>query len=161
MVETIARPAETAPPYEAYAAIMATFVGGIAVTGAVAARLRRRAPNRGALDLALLGLATFKAARTLAKAEVTSFIREPFVEGPAIGENDRPLHDGGVRQAAGELVTCSRCVGTWVAAGLVGVDVLAPRFGRMLTWSLAIGGANDWLQAGFATLTREANREPS
>ena len=161
MVATITRPAKTDPPYEAYAAIMATFVGGIAATGAVAARLRRPPPRRGALDLAVLGLATFKAARTLAKAEVTSFIREPFVEGRASGENDRPLRDGGVRQAAGELVTCSRCVGTWVGAGLVAVDVLAPRFGRMLTWSLAIGGANDWLQAGFATLTGAANRGPS
>ena len=39
MVETITRPERTDPPYEAYAAIMATFVG---VTGAVATKLRRR-----------------------------------------------------------------------------------------------------------------------
>jgi hypothetical protein len=28
----------------------------------------------------------------------------------------------------------------------------------MLSWSLAIGGANDWLQAGFAGLTGLVNR---
>ncbi len=159
MVNAITRPATTAPPYSAYAAIMGTFVGGVAVTGAVATRLRRRPPGQGALDLAVLGLATFKASRTLAKAEVTSFIRDPFVDGHASGANDHPVRDGGFRQAAGELVTCSRCVGTWVAAGLVGVEVLAPRFGRMLGWSLAVGGANDWLQAGFAALTGAANRQ--
>jgi hypothetical protein len=54
-------------------------------------------------------------------------------------------------------VTCSRCIGTWVAAGLAGTQVLAPRFGRLLSWSLAAAGINDWLQAGFAALTAQAN----
>ena len=62
-----------------------------------------------------------------------------------------------MRQAIGELVTCSRCIGTWVAAGLSATQVLAPRFGRILTWSLAAAGVNDWLQAGFAALTNKAN----
>ena len=52
-------------------------------------------------------------------------------------------------------VACSRCVGTWAAAGLATTQVLAPRFGRLLTWSLAAAGANDFLQAGFAALTRD------
>jgi hypothetical protein len=34
--------------------------------------------------------------------------------------------------------------------------VLAPRFGRILTWTLAAGGLNDFLQAGFARLTEES-----
>jgi len=54
-------------------------------------------------------------------------------------------------------VTCSRCVGTWAAAGLATAQILMPRFGRLLTWSLAAAGANDWLQAGFAALTERAN----
>jgi hypothetical protein len=62
-----------------------------------------------------------------------------------------------MRQAIGELVTCSRCIGTWVAAGLGTTQVLAPRFGRILTWTLAAAGVNDWLQAGFAALTHKAN----
>jgi len=137
---------------------MATFVGGVALSGAAASRRGRHPRNQTWFDLAALALATFKAARTLATDEVTSFIREPFVEGQAVGEDSRPLQTGGFRQAAGELVTCSRCVGTWAAAGLVGTDILAPRFGRTLIWSLAIGGANDWLQAGFVALTGFANR---
>ena len=63
-----------------------------------------------------------------------------------------------MRQAVGELVTCSRCIGTWLAAGLAATEILAPRTGRILTWSLAVGGLNDWLQAGFALLTGGANR---
>ncbi len=138
---------------------MATFLGGVAATGLVAHRLRRTPPEQSALDLVVLGLATFKASRTLARDEVTSFLREPFVEGaPTTAEDEEPVQTGDLRQAIGELVTCSRCVGTWLAAGIAGVDVLAPRFGRMLSWALAVGGANDFLQAGFATLTGAANR---
>ena len=64
---------------------------------------------------------------------------------------------GDLRQAIGELVTCSRCVGTWAAATLATTQILMPRFGRLLTWSLAAAGANDYLQAGFAALTKKAN----
>jgi hypothetical protein len=138
---------------------MATFVGGIAATELVAYRLRRAPAERSWLDLSVLGLATFKAARTLARDDVTSFIREPFVQGtPSEPEQEKPVRTGDLRQAVGELVTCSRCVGTWIAVGLAGVDVLAPGFGRTLSWALAAGGANDFLQAGFSALTGAANR---
>jgi hypothetical protein len=39
----------------------------------------------------------------------------------------------------------------------VATDVLAPRLGRVLTWSLALAAANDWIAAGFAALTAKAN----
>ena len=56
-----------------------------------------------------------------------SFIREPFVEGEAYqGEGERPAGEG-LQRAIGELVTCSRCIGTWTAAGLAATQVLAPR----------------------------------
>ena len=146
-------------PYGAYAAIMGTFAGGLSLTAFLAGRLRRESVERTTFDLAVLSLATFKAARTFAHDGVTSFIREPFVEGtPAQPEDERPLPTGGPRQAIGELVTCSRCIGTWIAAGIAAVTTLTPRFGRLLTWSLAIAGANDWLQAGFTALGGAANR---
>jgi hypothetical protein len=63
-----------------------------------------------------------------------------------------------MEQAIGELVTCTRCVGTWAAAGLAATQIIAPRFGRLLTWSLGAAAANDFLQAGFAELTARANR---
>ena len=147
----------TTPPYAAYAAIMATFAGGLAAAGAVAHLLDRDPRGHDSLDLVVLGLATFKAARTISRDEVTSFLREPFVEGQAHEGGEDPVETGDMRQAIGELVTCSRCVGTWVAAGLGATQVLAPRFGRLLTWTLAAAGANDWLQAGFAALTNNAN----
>jgi hypothetical protein len=148
---------QTTPPYTAYAAIVSAFVGGLAAAGAVARLVGRDARDNTALDLTVLGLATFKAARTIARDEVTSFIREPFVEGRAQDGGETPVETGDLRQAIGELVTCSRCIGTWVAAALAGTQIIAPRFGRLLTWTLGTAGANDFLQAGFAALMHKAN----
>jgi hypothetical protein len=147
----------TRPPYNAYAGIMGTFVGGLAFAGVLAHLLDRDPRDHDELDLAVLALATFKAARTISRDEVTSFIREPFVEGEAHDGAEDPIGTGDLRQAIGELVTCSRCIGTWVAAGLGTTQILAPRFGRILTWTLAAAGINDWLQGGFAALTHKAN----
>ena len=76
---------------------------------------------------------------------MTSFIREPLIE---------EVPEGGLQQALAELVTCTRCTGTWVAGGLGATQIVAPRFGRLVTWTLGAAALNDFLQAGFAALTR-------
>jgi hypothetical protein len=149
---------QSRPPYEAYATITGVFVGGIALAGGLARLLGRDPREHSFLDLLALSAATFKTARTIARDEVTSFLREPFVEGFAHeGDGERPKQTGGMAQAIGELVTCSRCAGTWAAAGLATAQVVAPKSGRLLTWTLAGAGINDFLQAGFALLERKAN----
>jgi hypothetical protein len=157
VTETPERQLEVSPPYASYAAIVGTFVGGLGVAGVAARALERDPACQTALDFVVLSAASFKAARTLARDEVTSFLREPFVAGEAHEGGEEPLETGDLRQAIGELVTCSRCGGTWAAAALATTQILAPRFGRLLTWSLAAAGANDWLQAGYAALTSKAN----
>jgi hypothetical protein len=146
------------PPYRSYATIMAAFAGGLAAAGGVARALRRDPQCNTALDFVVLSAAAFKAAHTLSHDEVTSFVREPFVMGHAhSGEDEEPVQ-GGMEQAIGELVTCTRCVGTWAAAGLAATQILTPRFGRLLTWSLGAAAVNDFLQAGFSALTAKANQ---
>ena len=146
------------PPYHPYATITGVFVAGLALSGGIARLLGQDPREQTWLDLAALSAATFKASRTIVRDDVTSFLREPFVEGdPRDSEDEHPVQTGGLEQAIGELVTCSRCVGTWVAAGLATTQVLAPRLGRMLTWTLAGAGVNDFLQAGFTALTQKAN----
>jgi Protein of unknown function (DUF1360) len=141
------------PPYEAYAAIVGTFVAGLGVVAA----LSRRSPPASTLDFFALSAATFKAARTLSRERVASFMRQPFVEGEADrGEDEQPAGEG-LQRALGELVLCTRCVGTWSAAALASTQMLTPRFGRALTWTLAAGAANDFLQAGFRALCAKAN----
>lgn len=127
---------------------MATFAGGLAAAGALARALDRDPHQHDALDLVTLALATFKAARTIARDPVASFVRDPLVE------DDDP---GGFQQALGELVTCTRCTGTWVAGGLGATQIVAPRFGRLVTWTLGAAALNDFLQAGFAALAHKGN----
>jgi hypothetical protein len=148
---------EARPPYGSYAAIMGAFAGLLATSSALGRLLDRDPQCQTTLDLFVLSAASFKAARTLSHDEVTSFLRQPFVRGHAhSGDGEEPVQ-GGMEQAIGELVTCSRCIGTWVAAGLACTQIMAPRFGRLLTWSLGAAAANDFLQAGFEALTGKAN----
>ena len=140
---------ERRPPYGSYAAIAGAFTGLLATAGALGRLLDRDPQCQTPLDFAVLAAASFKAARTLSHDEVTSFIRQPFVRGHAHSGDEEPV-EGGMEQAIGELVTCTRCIGTWTAAGLASTQILAPRFGRLLTWSLGAAAVNDFLQAGFA-----------
>lgn len=146
------------PPYEAYGAIVASFAGLLTAAGALGRLVGRDPQCQTALDFTILALASFKAARTLARDRVTAPMRAPFVEGEADAQDEVPVRDGGIQQAIGELVTCTRCVGTWAAAGLASTQIVAPRFGRLLTWSLGAAAANDFLQAGFTALTDKTNR---
>ena len=141
------------PPYASYAALVGTFALGLGLASQLADPEKELRP----IDLVALGLATFKASRTVATDKVTSFVREPFVEETAYdGEGETPAGQG-MQRAVGELVTCSRCVGTWIAAGLASSLALTPRFGRLLVWSLDAAAVNDFLQAGFTALTQKAN----
>jgi hypothetical protein len=147
---------ENRPPYGSYATIMGTFSGLLAAAGALGWLFDRDPQCQTPLDFAVLAAASFKAARTLSHDEVTSFIRQPFVRGHAHSGGEEPVQ-GGMEQAIGELVTCTRCIGTWTAAGLASTQILAPRFGRLLTWSLGAAAVNDFLQAGFVALSAKAN----
>ena len=147
----------TKPPYSSYAAIAATFFGGLTFAASLARALGRDTRGLTALDLLTLSGATFKASRTISRERLGTFLREPFVEGEA-GEGDEEPAGEGLRRSIGELVTCTRCVGVWVAAGLGSAQVVTPRFGRLLTWTLAAGGANDFLQAAFVALNNKSEQ---
>jgi Protein of unknown function (DUF1360) len=144
-------------PHTTYALLFGGFGAGLAAVAGLTTLLGRRPDRLTTLDLAVLSAATFKAARTVASDEILSFVREPFVQGEAHEGQEEPVETGGPRQALGELLTCSRCIGTWAAAGLLSAQTLAPRTGRLLTGTLAVAGAHDFLQAGFAALTSKSN----
>jgi uncharacterized protein DUF1360 len=143
------------PPYDSYAAIVGTFLGGLGAAAALSRTLGREPRELTPIDLVALAGATFKASRTISHDKVASFLREPFVEGEAYDGDEEPAGEG-LQRAIGELVTCSRCVGTWAAAGLAASQVVMPRFGRLVTWSLAASAANDFLQTAFVALNRKS-----
>ncbi|MEV6648560.1 DUF1360 domain-containing protein [Amycolatopsis sp. NPDC051371] len=123
------------------------FVGGLTALGrVVGARLPRRV---GAADTVLLGTATFKASRMLAKAAITSPLRAPFTryEEPA-GEdelNESVPAEGHAGHAVGELVSCPFCLDVWIGTGLAAGLVMAPKPTRLAATVLTAVGAADVL----------------
>jgi hypothetical protein len=121
------------------------FVGGLTVLGrALGARLPRRI---GAGDTALLGAATFKASRMLAKAAITSPLRAPVTRfEEAAGEdelNESVPGKGHAEHALGELLSCPFCLDVWIGTGLAAGLVMAPKPTRLAATVLTVVGAAD------------------
>lgn len=140
----------------------ALSVGYAALAGAVALLASRRrddpAPAETA-ELVLYGAATAGLARILSKEKVTEWVRAPFVETPADGER-RP-RGAGPRYVVGELLTCTRCLGSWSALALVGLRAVAPRPARVGATLLALSYANTLLQARLADEQARADAAPA
>jgi len=107
------------------------------------------------VELPVLGLATFSLAKLVAKEKVDSWVREPFLEERPDGER-RPKGRR-LRYAVGELLSCTRCVGTWSAMGLIGMRLLRPKEAQVVVPLLATAAINDWLQSGFTALCGTAD----
>ena len=60
------------------------------------------------------------------------------------------------RHAIGELLSCPFCLAVWVATGLTGGLVLAPRLTRLVATALTAVAASDFLQMGYAVAQQAA-----
>jgi hypothetical protein len=129
--------------YAAINAVWASLLGGLLTL------TRDDAPPQS--ELPVLGLATFALTKAISKEKVGTWMRDPLVD-----ESDRRPKGSRMRYAAGELLTCSRCLGTWSSLALVGLRIARPREGRIVTSILATAALNDWLQATFTHITSRA-----
>jgi hypothetical protein len=155
-----AQPAQaSSASFADYALLEALFLGALAL---VAERARRAEfDGEQAIDwreLPVLALATFALADVVAHEKISTWLRRPFV---VEGADHRPIRPSGrgLRYAVGELMTCTRCVGTWSALGLLGLRIFSPPVGRVAATVLALAGANDVAQSGFKLLTEKTNLE--
>jgi len=140
-----------------YAVLATIFLSGLASVAALARR--RHAEGAAAIpprDLPALALATFALADTVVKEKVSTWIRQPFV---VEDDEHHPLapKGRGMQRALGELLTCTRCAGTWSALVLVGLRTASPVAGGAATNVLALAGANDLMQSGFRLLVERAS----
>ena len=137
-------------PLSTYAGMTAVFVAafggslwGIRLAG-------KEVPERLAVaDVVLVGLATHKLSRVLAKDKVTSFVRAPFTRytGPAgQGELTEDPRGEGLQRAIGELLGCPYCLAQWVAAGLVVALLATPRLTRLIASVYAAQTMSDFMQ---------------
>jgi hypothetical protein len=135
-----------------YAAINAVWACLAATLVAVSRGRAAEDPITGK-ELFPLAAATFAVSKAVARERIGTWVREPFVDQT---EGQKPKGNR-IRRAVGELVTCTRCVGTWSALGVVGLRVLHPEAGKTMSVILASSAANDWMQAGFKLLTEQTN----
>jgi hypothetical protein len=139
-------PPRERPPLAAYATFAAVFHAAMAGAVVAAKRSGRDLPRHvGAGDLALIGTASFKLSRLVAKKKVTAFVRAPFTElegkgGPAELE-ERPRGSG--------LLVCPYCLGLWASGGFHAGLLFAPRTTRFSASVLAAMTISDFLQIAF------------
>ena len=148
-------------PLDGYVAAMGAF-GVLAGSLAAAAKVTGRpVPERPAVaDVVLISIATHKLSRLIAKDAVTSPLRAPFTQynepGGAAEVNEEVRDQGSpVRHAIGELITCPFCLAVWVATGLTGGLVLAPRLTRLAATVFTATAASDFLQMAYS-ISKEA-----
>ncbi len=99
-------------------------------------------------DLLLLGIATHKLSRVVAKDLVTSPFRAPFVKfkkSAGAGEVEEEARGEGMQEAIGDLITCPYCMAPWLAATLLFAHNCAPKATRMICSIFALTAASDFL----------------
>jgi hypothetical protein len=146
-------PPSERPPLLSYAVLMSVF-NALFAAALIAARRRGRElperPHPG--DLALVGVASHKLSRLVAKDKVTSPLRAPFTElegkgGPS--EFEESSRGRGARKAIGELLICPYCLGLWVVAAFSIGLLFAPRLTRFLASVFAALTISDFLQIAY------------
>ncbi|HSK49457.1 MAG TPA: DUF1360 domain-containing protein [Solirubrobacterales bacterium] len=145
-------PAAEKPPLASYAILTALLHGLIGGSLLAARRRGRELPAPSAGDVALVGVASHKLSRLVAKDKVTSWLRAPFTElegkgGPA--ELEEAARGRGARKAIGELLICPYCLGLWVVAGFSLGLVFAPRLTRFLAGLFSALTVSDFLQVAY------------
>ena len=140
-------------PVGSYGVLDAVYLGLVGAIGLAARRRRRPLPDLSVKDVALIGVATHRLARTIAKDPITSPFRMPFVtyegtSGPA--ELHEEVVADGMGHAVGELLTCPFCLSQWVATGFVAGMIFAPRATRLVAVTFAGVAASDFLQYAYA-----------
>ena len=146
-------PPEERPPLAAYATFATVFHAAMAAAVAAAKRSGRDLPQRvEATDIVLIGTASYKLSRLIAKKKVTAFVRAPFTElegkgGPA--ELEEKPRGSGARRALGELLVCPYFLGLWASGGFHAGLLFAPRATRFSASVLTALMVSDFLQISY------------
>lgn len=133
-----------------YGVITAVHTAAVAAYAGMFRATGRRLPGRiPAMDVIILGAATFKLSRLVSRDKVLSFARAPFTsfEGDAPGPevNEKPRGQG-LRRRVGELLTCPFCTGQWTGSALMGLYLIDPALGRAVASLFSAVALSDGLQ---------------
>src|SRR5436190_2623807 len=141
-----------------YATLRGCCIGSVAVLTGLATEKDRFPRRFSLLDLALLGIATHKLSRIVAKDRITSILRAPFVTyicSAGAGEVEEEPRGRGIQRGIGHLVSCPYCMAPWCAAALGLGFLLAPRVTRVFAEILVSVTASDFLHRAYTTMKQE------
>lgn len=92
-----------------YATLLGFYLASVAVLTGIAAEQDRLPKKFSLLDLALLGIATHKLSRIVAKDKITGILRAPFVSyvrSAGAGEVEEEPRGRGFQRGIGHLISC-------------------------------------------------------
>lgn len=145
-----------------YAAMLAFYVTTVAMLTSAAIEQDRLRKRFSLLDLALLGVATHKLSRIIAKDRITGIVRAPFVNyirSAGAGEVDEEPRGRGMQRGIGTLISCPYCVAPWCATALAFGLIFAPRATRFFAGILASVAASDFLQRAYLAAKEKTGGE--
>ena len=141
-----------------YAALLGFYLASVAILTGISVQQRRLPRKFGLLDLALLGIATHKLSRIVAKDRITGIIRAPFVNyirSAGAGEVEEEPRGHGLQRGIGHLVSCPYCMAPWCATALGFGLLFAPRATRFFAGILVSVAASDFLHRAYTQLKQE------
>lgn len=133
--------------------MLAFFVASAAALTGIAIE-RDRLPKRPSLfDLALLGVATHKLSRIIAKDRITGILRAPFVcyiKSAGHGEVEEEPRGRGIQRGIGQLISCPYCMAPWCATALAFGFIFAPRVTKFVAGILTTVAVSDFLHRAYS-----------
>src|SRR5205809_5323628 len=143
-----------------YASMLGFYVASVAVLTGLAKEQRRLPRRFGLLDLALLGIATHKLSRIVAKDRITGILRAPFVNyirSTGAGEVEEEPRGRGLQRGIGHLISCPYCMAPWCATVLSFGLVFAPRVTRFFAGILSSVAISDFLHRAYIKTKEEGD----
>jgi len=135
-----------------YAFMLAFYLMSAAALTGIAFEKDRLPKKPSLLDLALLGVATHKLSRILAKDRITGILRAPFVNyirSAGHGEVEEEPRGRGFQRGIGQLISCPYCMAPWCATALAFGFIFAPRVTRFFAGILVSVAASDFLHKAY------------
>jgi uncharacterized protein DUF1360 len=141
-----------------YATLLGFYLASVAVITGIDAQQKRLRRKFSALDLALLGIATHKLSRIVAKDRITGILRAPFVSyirSSGAGEVEEEPRGRGFQRGIGHLISCPYCMAPWCATALGFGLLFAPRVTRFFAGILVSVTASDFLHRAYLKMKEE------
>jgi len=141
-----------------YATLLGFYLTSVAMLTSIAAEQNRLPRKFSQLDLALLGIATHKLSRIVAKDRITGILRAPFVSyirSAGAGEVEEEPRGRGIPRGIGHLISCPYCMAPWCATALSFGLLFAPRVTRFFAGILVSVTVSDFLHRAHARMKQE------